>query len=349
MADKSFVYTNLTINFDIRSYALILIVTNMKKLRLSTLFCLLSISMTAQINPPKQTDTLIITSVKYNYADIKKENWPCDVIYKSTTSFRIGDEEFPILSANKFGDEVSFYVTDKEGKDEYELIFVEYSSSVVVKFSGYEFYCNSKDFEQFNYEAFIQLEGRHTVGNVPTVSSSAPGIVIVDIWVDNYGNVVKAVPGGEGSTIDNKELVSSVRATAMKTHFNVSSDAPAIQKGVITYRSNDNIGNEKTVDFQLVEVKPTFRGKDANAFSEWVHSKLNYPKELKKADVRGAVLLSFTVAKDGSVIDVKVLRGINERLDDEAIRVVSSSPKWVPGKSNEQPIAVTYTMPVIFH
>ena len=82
--------------------------------------------------------------------------------------------------------------------------------------------------------------GRNTVGNVPrpVYNEQESGTVVVDIWVDNYGNVVKAVPGGDGTTVMNKALLAAARKAALETHFNMSKYAPAIQEGTITYYFN---------------------------------------------------------------------------------------------------------------
>ena len=64
--------------------------------------------------------------------------------------------------------------------------------------------------------------------------------------------------------------------------------------------------------------------------------------------VQGRVTLQFTVNADGTVSNVKVLRGVDSSLDKEAVRVVSSSPKWKPGKQRDRAVKVTYTFPVIF-
>lgn len=86
------------------------------------------------------------------------------------------------------------------------------------------------------------VKGRNTVGNIPrpkyTVQES--GTVVVTIWVDNYGNVQKAVPGGDGTTVTDKTLWAAARKAAMETHFNMSADAPAMQEGTITYIFNLN-------------------------------------------------------------------------------------------------------------
>lgn len=100
--------------------------------------------------------------------------------------------------------------------------------------------------------------------------------------------------------------------------------------------------------FQIVDVRPRFRGGDANKFSRWVNSKLIYPEIAKENGIQGRVTLQFTVDKDGYVRNVKVLRGIDPELDREAVRVVSMSPKWKPGMSQGRPVPVTYTFPVIF-
>ena len=105
---------------------------------------------------------------------------------------------------------------------------------------------------------------------------------------------------------------------------------------------------EEAIPFALVEEKPKFQGGDANTFSAWVNKNLNYPEIAKENGVQGRVTLQFTVNTDGSVSDVKVLRGVDSSLDKEAVRIVSQSPKWTPGKQRERPVKVTYVFPVIF-
>ncbi len=105
---------------------------------------------------------------------------------------------------------------------------------------------------------------------------------------------------------------------------------------------------EEEIPFQLVEKKPSFNGGDANEFSKWVNERLVYPEIAKENGVQGRVMLQFTVGSDGKVSNVKVLRGVDPSLDKEAVRVVSMSPKWTPGKQRDRNVKVTYTFPVIF-
>ena len=110
----------------------------------------------------------------------------------------------------------------------------------------------------------------------------------------------------------------------------------------------EEVVEEEAIPFQLVEEKPSFQGGDANQFSKWVNQRLVYPEIAKENGVQGRVTLQFTVEKDGTVTKVKVLRGIDPSLDKEAVRVVSMSPKWKPGKQRDRAVPVTYTFPVIF-
>ena len=105
---------------------------------------------------------------------------------------------------------------------------------------------------------------------------------------------------------------------------------------------------EEAIPFQLVEQKPSFQGGDANQFSKWVNSRLVYPEIAKENGVQGRVTLQFTVEADGRVTNVEVVRGVDDSLDKEAVRVVSSSPRWTPGKQRDRKVKVKYTFPVIF-
>ena len=110
----------------------------------------------------------------------------------------------------------------------------------------------------------------------------------------------------------------------------------------------EEVVEEEAIPFQFVEEKPSFMGGDANAFSKWVNERLVYPEIAKENGVSGRVTLQFTVNTDGTVSNIKVLRGVDASLDKEAVRVVSMSPKWTPGKQRDRAVKVTYTFPVIF-
>ena len=104
---------------------------------------------------------------------------------------------------------------------------------------------------------------------------------------------------------------------------------------------------EKVYNMAMVEQKPEFPGGDA-AMYKWLGYHIVYPAAAVEEGVQGRVTVSFDVAKDGSIENVKVIRGRHQALDKEAVRLVKAMPKWQPGRNNGQPVKVTYTLPVTF-
>ena len=105
---------------------------------------------------------------------------------------------------------------------------------------------------------------------------------------------------------------------------------------------------DKSIPLQLVEVKPMFQGGDANNFAKWVNENIVYPEDAKKAKKQGRVVVMFTITNEGKLENAKVLRGTFKSMDDEALRVIKSSPEWKPGMMNGKAVSVTYTFPVVF-
>ena len=99
--------------------------------------------------------------------------------------------------------------------------------------------------------------------------------------------------------------------------------------------------------YQIVEEIPQFPGGE-NALMEYVSKNVVYPEEAKEKEIQGRVFISFVVEKDGSIGEVKVLRGIGGGCDEEAARVISSMPKWKPGKQKGEFVRVSYQIPIMF-
>ncbi len=97
-----------------------------------------------------------------------------------------------------------------------------------------------------------------------------------------------------------------------------------------------------------VEVMPSFRGGDLSKFREWVGKRTNYPQAAIENKIRGTVYLTFIVEKDGSVSNVTIIKGVHPLLDNEAIKVISESPKWSPGLQRGQPVRVRFQIPLSF-
>lgn len=99
--------------------------------------------------------------------------------------------------------------------------------------------------------------------------------------------------------------------------------------------------------FDVVEEQPSFPG-GQGALISWLAENIKYPVEAAKAGIQGRVIVQFVVTATGSIADVKVVRGVEPSLDKEAVRVISSMPKWTPGKQNGTAVNVRYTYPVTF-
>lgn len=99
--------------------------------------------------------------------------------------------------------------------------------------------------------------------------------------------------------------------------------------------------------FTTVEQMPTFMGGESelNAF---ISKNLTYPISAQENGIQGRVTIRFVVTASGEISDVKILKGIDPACDKEAVRVVKSMPKWIPGKQNGRNVAVYFTLPIVF-
>ena len=104
---------------------------------------------------------------------------------------------------------------------------------------------------------------------------------------------------------------------------------------------------EETKVFDVVEQMPSFPGGDA-ALMQFLNSHIKYPVVAEENGIQGRVIATFVVERDGSITDVKVVKSVDPSLDKEAIRVLKSMPKWIPGKQNGSAVRVKYTVPVTF-
>lgn len=102
-----------------------------------------------------------------------------------------------------------------------------------------------------------------------------------------------------------------------------------------------------SVVFEVVEVMPEFPG-GMNALMKYLSQNIKYPAEAHAKDIQGRVIVSFVVRKDGSIDDIKVARSVDPYLDKEAVRVITTMPKWTPGKQRGEAVNVRFTVPVMF-
>ena len=99
--------------------------------------------------------------------------------------------------------------------------------------------------------------------------------------------------------------------------------------------------------FDIVEQMPEFPGGPQALFT-WLSQNVKYPAIAEENGVEGRVIVTFVVERDGSIADVRVVKSVDPSLDKEAVRVVKSMPRWIPGKHKGSAVRVKYTVPVTF-
>jgi protein TonB len=107
------------------------------------------------------------------------------------------------------------------------------------------------------------------------------------------------------------------------------------------------IEEDTEVVFMVVESMPGFPGGDAALF-KYLSDNIKYPVIAQESGIQGRVICQFVVNRDGSIVDIEVVRGVDRSLDAEAIRVIANMPKWSPGKQRGKAVRVKYTLPINF-
>lgn len=183
-----------------------------------------------------------------------------------------------------------------------------------------------------------------------TPQNSAGIIDEMDIPITQDPPPAPPAPVKEPVLSDIIDIVENDAKITNTFHFN-SEDHPNLGVSIINYipkKEEEMIEETEEIPMAVVEEKPKFKGGDQNDFTKWVFSQIQYPEIAKENGIYGRVTLQFTINTDGSLSDIKVLRGVDASLDKEAMRVVASSPKWTPGKQRGKAVKVRFVFPVIF-
>ena len=221
--------------------------------------------------------------------------------------------------------------TEKASLENKRLIFAEVGliAALLVVFAGFESSTRAKEVALLQGNTKIDDEGDIMAIplNTPPPAPEAPALPMLS---------------DELAVVDNDVTVDLDFQSLDDT------DVPVDIQEYVRQEVVEEEVEDDPIPFVTVEQKPTFNGRDANEFSKWVNSQLVYPEIAKENGVEGRVILQFTIGKDGRLQDVKVLRTPDESLAQEAVRVVSSSPKWEPGRQRDRAVKVSYTFPVIY-
>lgn len=150
-----------------------------------------------------------------------------------------------------------------------------------------------------------------------------------------------------------KEMTSAVDAMNTDarigtiTYLEGSTDFNAIPKELVMEHNAITEAEPPTKVWDVAEEMPKFPGGDADLY-EFISKNLKYPAAEIEAGHAGKVIIRFIVGKDGKISEATVLRGVSPGCDREALRVVNSMPRWVPGRQNGNPVAVYFTLPVVY-
>jgi len=116
-----------------------------------------------------------------------------------------------------------------------------------------------------------------------------------------------------------------------------------------TYEIDDKpVNNDPPIPFVLIEDKPKFNNGGIENFLDFVYSEIKYPAIAIENQIQGRVYVEFIIDKYGELTNIKVVRSVDKSLDEEVLRVIKLSPKWIPGKQRGNPVNVTVSLPVIF-
>lgn len=149
------------------------------------------------------------------------------------------------------------------------------------------------------------------------------------------------------SSVSDNPVVRAVGETAHVAAVKVQEDK-ALEEATSLSMASDTAETKSGKEFPCIpETFPQFPGGHI-ALVEYLSKNIKFPKEKEKENVRARVVASFTVDKDGSITDAKIVRSQGEAFDNEALRVINGMPKWIPGTQNGKAVSVKYTLPITF-
>lgn len=159
----------------------------------------------------------------------------------------------------------------------------------------------------------------------------------------------KNIPNGKYTLAVGFRLADRKSATKNRNFVDVPSYQKLSTINIVGYSApqKDNLHNEKVFDFVSIDQQPEFPGGIAK-FYEYLGKSIKYPAQAIQNNVQGKVFLSFIVERDGKLSDVNITRGLGSGTDEEALRVVSGSPKWNPGIAGGKTVRVKYNLNVNF-
>lgn len=149
------------------------------------------------------------------------------------------------------------------------------------------------------------------------------------------------------SSVSDNPVVRAVSETTRVAAVKVQEDK-ALEEATSLSMASDTAETKSGKEFPCIpETFPQFPGGHVALF-EYLSKNIKFPKSKENEDVKVRVVTTFTVEKDGSITDAKIVRSQGEAFDNEALRVINGMPKWIPGMQNGKAVSVKYTLPITF-
>ena len=142
--------------------------------------------------------------------------------------------------------------------------------------------------------------------------------------------------------VNNDEKVSDKLDITTEDDQSKSVDLSLLQNA----REEETVAEAKV--FFIVEEMPTFRGQGQDGFRTYIAQNTIYPPSAIINRIQGTVYVQFIVEDDGRITNIKLMHSVDPLLDKEAVRVISSAPRWTPGRQRNKPVRVSFTFPIVF-
>ncbi len=219
------------------------------------------------------------------------------------------------------------------------------------------FYRHSiKTIHEYLADEGVLLRGFDAINYQKLLLAQSTGIQVNDL-TNNFNHslikkrILMMTKHKSGSWARLKVLMVTPVAFVLALAFSVSPVITTMAQVEKSVQKVDKQSNQKPQSddpiFTVVEVMPQFPGGD-EARNKYMQENLTYPDEARKAGIQGTVYVTFVIETDGSVSNVKVLRGVDKSLDEVAVKAIENMPSWKPGMQRGEPVRVQFNMPVKF-
>ncbi len=169
----------------------------------------------------------------------------------------------------------------------------------------------------------------------------------IEIPITEQPEVVAPPPPEAPSIAETLTIVEDDADVEETTIASSEETGQAVEIKYVPVAVEEEEPEEQTI-FEVVEQMPEFPDGGMAGLMQYLSKNIKYPTIAQENGTQGRVTVQFVVNKDGSIVDAKVLRGVDPYLDKEALRVIGTMPKWKPGMQRGKPVRVKYTVPVMF-